>query len=314
VIHKIKYPIEEFQNDVEVLSRILKQDFPDYKDGGRSLFGVPQGGVPLALELSYTLGWDLHDSVDYFDEKTVIVDDVCDSGRTRRQYFNRPFYVLHKKRGCEPIPTNWIHEVEKNEWIEYWWEGQERSARDIITRTLQYIGEDPRRSGLIDTPSRVLKAWDFMFSGYKDDPGNHATLFLETDDHKCDQMVLLRDIEMYSMCEHHILPFFGKAHIAYIPGERNLLIGVSKLARILDVFARRLQIQERIGEQVTTALMDLLDPVGAACIIEADHLCMRMRGVEKQNSIMTTSSLKGIFLEDSDSGRAARAELMRLIR
>jgi GTP cyclohydrolase I len=121
-------------------------------------------------------------------------------------------------------------------------------------------------------------------------------------------MVLLKDIEMFSTCEHHWLPFFGKAHIAYIPGTK--LVGISKLARLLDIFARRLQIQERIGDQVTTAIMELLEPKGAACIIEAQHFCMKARGVEKQNSIMVTSSMKGVFLSKPE----AKQELLSLIK
>jgi len=125
-----------------------------------------------------------------------------------------------------------------------------------------------------------------------------------------DQIILLKDIELYSMCEHHMLPFFGKAHVAYIPHPDKKIVGISKLARLVDIYARRLQIQERIGEQVTSALMKYLEPQGAACIIEAVHMCMRMRGVAKQQSIMCTSSLKGAFFTSA----GARIELMSLIK
>jgi GTP cyclohydrolase I len=177
--------------------------------------------------------------------------------------------------------------------------------QELIKRQLAYIGEDPGREGLVKTPARILKSWDTLYSGYKQDPADIFTVF---ESEGFDQMVLLRDIEMYSMCEHHMLPFFGKAHVAYLPGDK--VVGISKLARLVDIYARRLQIQERLGEQITTALMEYLHPKGAACIIEAQHMCMRMRGVSKQNSIMITSSLKGAFLDDS----TLRTEFMTLIR
>jgi len=178
-----------------------------------------------------------------------------------------------------------------------------------ITEILRSIGEDPTREGLKQTPERMLKSFGYLFSGYAKDPKDFIKVF---DSETYDQMVLLKNIEMYSMCEHHFLPFFGQAHIAYIPNKR--VLGISKLARLLEIYSRRLQIQERIGEQVTKALMDYLEPLGAACVIEASHLCMRMRGVEKQNSTMVTSSLKGVFLEATSKGVAARQELTRLIK
>lgn len=180
-----------------------------------------------------------------------------------------------------------------------------RSAEGLIKQILFEIGEDPDREGLLDTPKRVVKSWYELFAGYAQDPEDHLTVF---EAGTYDQIVLLKDIEMYSTCEHHMLPFIGKAHVAYIPNKK--VIGISKLARLLETYARRLQIQERIGEQVTKALMEHLQPKGAACVIEARHLCMCARGVGKQNSVMTTSSLKGSFIEEKD----ARAELFSLIK
>lgn len=174
-----------------------------------------------------------------------------------------------------------------------------------VAHMLIAIGEDVSREGLVNTPQRVVRSWDELYCGYKRDPKDLLTVF---DAGTYDQIVLLKDCELYSMCEHHMLPFFGKVHVAYIPGEH--VIGISKLARLVDIFARRLQIQERIGEQVTEALMTYLKPKGAACIIEAEHMCMRMRGVNKQNSVMTTSSLKGAFFSNS----SARMELLQLIK
>lgn len=174
----------------------------------------------------------------------------------------------------------------------------------MVREMLRLIGDDPKREGLIETPHRVAKSWRELFSGYNKDPASVLKTFAAGG---YDQIVLLKDIEMYSTCEHHLQPFVGKAHIAYIPNGR--VVGISKLARLLEIIARRLQIQERIGEQVTTALMTSLGAKGAACVIEAKHFCMCARGVGKQNSIMVTSSIRGVFRED----RAARAELMGLL-
>jgi GTP cyclohydrolase I len=174
----------------------------------------------------------------------------------------------------------------------------------LIQSLLISVGEHPLREGLLDTPKRVVKSWKELYKGYNQKAEDILTVF-SSDGY--DQIVLLKDIEVYSMCEHHMLPFIGKAHVAYIPNEK--IVGISKLARLVDIYARRLQIQERIGQQVTDDLMRLLKPKGAACIIEAQHLCMLMRGVNKQNSIMVTSSLRGVFLDQEST----REELMQLI-
>jgi GTP cyclohydrolase I len=158
-----------------------------------------------------------------------------------------------------------------------------------IKELLDAIGEDPEREGLQGTPERVIRSWGELYGGYEQSPADLFTTF--ESDH--DEMVLLRDIEFFSMCEHHMLPFFGKAHIAYLPDQR--VIGISKLARLLEVYSRRLQIQERIGQQVADDLMTYLKPKGCAVVLEAKHLCMVARGVNKQNSLMTTSVMRGAF-------------------
>jgi len=178
----------------------------------------------------------------------------------------------------------------------------------IILEQLKFIGENPEREGLRDTPKRVVKAWDELFAGYNQDPKDLFTVFKEDN---ISGLIYLKNIEFYSTCEHHLLPFSGQAHIGYIPNGK--VIGISKLARLLDVFSKRLQIQERIAEQVTDAIMTHLEPLGAACIIEAKHLCIACRGIKKQHSIMGYSSMKGIFLEDSHKGVAARNEFTRLV-
>ena len=174
-----------------------------------------------------------------------------------------------------------------------------------VKQILAFIGDNPNREGLKETPKRVVKSWEKLFGGYGQNVRDTLKVF---EDDTSDEMVILKDIEFYSTCEHHLLPFFGRAHIAYIPNES--VVGISKLARILEIFSRRLQIQERICRQVTSALMEYLQPQGAACMLEAQHFCMTSRGVEKQNSIMITSSLEGVFKEDS----ATRQEFLSLVK
>lgn len=168
------------------------------------------------------------------------------------------------------------------------------------------LGENPEREGLQKTPMRVAKALRFLTSGYQQNPVDILTsaLFRE----RYDEMVLVKDIDFYSMCEHHMLPFFGKAHIAYIPNGK--IVGLSKLPRLVDVFARRMQVQERMTQQIKDTLQEVLEPQGVAVVIEGRHMCMMMRGVEKQNSITTTSAMSGVFLTD----QSTRSEFMRLIR
>lgn len=168
------------------------------------------------------------------------------------------------------------------------------------------LGENTNREGLRETPARYTKAMKFFTSGYDMDPKKVVGRGLFKAESK--EMVIVRDIELYSLCEHHLLPFFGKAHVAYIPDKK--IIGLSKIPRIVDVFARRLQVQERLTTQVSEALMELIQPLGVAVIIECHHLCMMMRGVEKQNSKTITSSVQGEFKKNP----ATRAELMKLLR
>jgi GTP cyclohydrolase I len=175
---------------------------------------------------------------------------------------------------------------------------------EIVRRQLILLGEDPDREGLVKTPSRVAKAQAWLTRGYELTPDEVVGDALFEEDHE--NMVMVRDIELYSMCEHHMLPFFGRAHVAYIPDGR--IVGLSKLPRIVEVYARRLQVQERLGEQIADAIESVLRPKGVGVVIEAVHLCMMMRGVEKQSSRTITSSLRGVFRED---GRT-RSEFLRL--
>jgi GTP cyclohydrolase I len=175
---------------------------------------------------------------------------------------------------------------------------------ELVHEMLLRVGEDPTRDGLLKTPERVEKSLRWLTRGYELSVVDAVGDAIFEEQHE--SMVLVKDIEMYSLCEHHMLPFFGKVHVAYIPNKR--IVGLSKLPRIVDIFARRLQVQERMTEQIAEALSDVLNPQGVGVIVEAYHLCMMMRGVEKQNSKTITSAMRGVFLEDMRT----RDEFLRL--
>ena len=179
-------------------------------------------------------------------------------------------------------------------------------AEEAVKTLLGYIENDPSRGGLEDTPSRVINSWDEIFAGYHQSPEHVLSSTFNGEGY--DGIVLLKDIEFHSTCEHHLQPFTGSAHVAYIPTDR--IVGISKLARIVDLHSRRLQNQERITKNVADDLEEHLSPLGCAVIIEASHGCMQCRGVKKQNATMTTSSMRGVFFDKAE----ARSELMRLIK
>ena len=174
-----------------------------------------------------------------------------------------------------------------------------------VTSILNEIGEDPNREGLLKTPKRVAKAYEFLTRGYRKDIEKVLNGAIFSEDY--DEMVIVKDIDYYSLCEHHMIPFYGKIHVAYIPNGK--IVGISKIPRIVDVFARRLQIQERMTQQIADTINDALHPQGVAVVCEGYHMCMMMRGVQKQNSITTTSAMRGIFRES----QRTRAEFLNLI-
>jgi len=175
-----------------------------------------------------------------------------------------------------------------------------------ITRNLiETIGEDPSREGLLKTPKRVAKSWEYFSEGYRADVNNIINEAVFHED--CSEMVVVRDIEFFSMCEHHMIPFFGRAHVGYLPNGK--LIGLSKIPRIVDMFSRRLQLQERLTSQVANTLEEVLKPIGVAVVMEGRHLCMQMRGVEKQNSYASTSAMLGQFRKSAET----RAEFLSII-
>jgi GTP cyclohydrolase IA len=229
------------------------------------------------------------------EKATAFIDDIIDSGATmdkyRKRFPGKVFYGLVGASGG---------------WVVFPWEGEaDVDAEDIVRRQLQFIGEDPSREGLKDTPARVVRSWKELFGGYALNPAEILAREFESGDY--DQMILCKNVDFFSTCEHHILPFSGVAHVAYVPAET--VVGLSKMARLVDCFARRLQIQERMTEQIADAMDENLNPRGIAVVVEAQHFCMACRGAKKQNARMVTSSLRGSFRSEA----SARAEFFSLI-
>jgi len=298
---------------------ILKEDLV--------IYGLLRGGAVPASVLGYELKkLNVECRLQYLDlaekeawkieKNSVVVDDLIDTGATLEPIqglFSAVVVSSTKLRPSEyaqkfSIPSYAYMEYGKDEWLVFPWETQEDTPggmEQAVTALIRGMGEDPLREGLKKTPKRVTKAWKELTEGYRTDGDAFMTVF---DSEGYDQMVLLKDIEFHSTCEHHLLPFFGRAHVAYIPNGK--IVGISKLARVVDLFARRLQNQERITEQVAAFLNDKLCPKGVAVMIEAQHLCMKSRGVNKQNSVMTTNKMTGVFLENP----AARSEFFDSLR
>ena len=184
-------------------------------------------------------------------------------------------------------------------------QSKDTEFENAVKSMMLHVGEDPEREGLLETPSRVRKAYEFIYGGYKEDPREILNKALFTSSN--DEMVLIKDIEFYSTCEHHLLPIIGRVHVAYIPDGK--VVGLSKIPRVVNVFARRMQIQEQLTEQIADAIMDAIAPKGVAVVVAARHMCMEMRGVEKINSTTTSSALRGLFKKDEKT----RSEFFSLI-
>lgn len=266
------------------------------------IYGIPRGGIPVAYLLHGALtGLRVEAKiVDGADEADIFVDDIIDSGTTRERYNSMrdiPFLAL----------ADFMETPSPRPFLVFPWErgpqGEDQSATDIPLRLLQYIGEDPKRGGLKETPQRFLKAWKHWTSGYGMKPSDVIKTFSDGAENY-DEMIWCHETPFYSHCEHHLAPFFGTATIAYVPDKR--VIGASKLSRILDIFARRLQIQERLTTQVAHAVQEALEPKGVGVVIRARHLCMESRGIQKQGHQFITCCTLGALRED---GRA-RSEFL----
>jgi GTP cyclohydrolase I len=238
----------------------------------------------------------------------LVVDDIIDSGATRRRFTSQGFdfdaLYITRREGAELVgPTV----IDEDTWLVFPWETVDEQAgpADAVVRLLEFLGEDPTRPGLVDTPRRVLDSLAEMTDGYQADPAEHLGVVFPD---RCDEMVVVTGIDFTSLCEHHLLTFSGRATVAYIPDGQ--VVGLSKLARVVDVFAHRLQVQERLTEQIAEAIETHLSPAGVGVVIEATHSCMVCRGVRKPGATMVTSALRGA-LKDKP---AARAEFLTLAR
>ena len=262
-----------------------------------NIYGVPRGGVVAAYVVMAQSEAHIR-VVDDPKQADVIIDDIIDSGNTKATYAlqfpNKPFMALYE---------------DSNEWLVFPWEqnDEENGGDTIATRLLQYIEEDVHRTGLKETPKRFLKAWKDFTSGYGVDPAEVLKVF-DDGAEQYDEMVLVKDIPVYSQCEHHLVPFFGVAHIAYIPNGR--IVGLSKLSRIVDIFSKRLQVQERLTVQIADTLNEHLNPNGVAVVLECRHLCMEARGIQRQGSTTITSAMYGVFKDNPET----RAEFMSFIK
>lgn len=266
------------------------------------VFAIPRGGIPAALAVA-----GHHGNLQLVDdpaEADLFIDDIIDSGDTMRRwcdkYPGKPFFAL-------------IDKTEKDgefcdRWVVFPWEGTaEGGIEDNIKRLLQFVGEDPERGGLLETPRRVAKAWSHWCSGYGKNAADILKVF-EDGAEKYDEMVIVKDIPIYSKCEHHLADIFGTATIAYIPNGK--IVGLSKLSRLADMFARRLQVQERLTNQIADALEEHLQPKGVGVIIRARHMCMESRGICQQGHHTITSALRGVLKDKPE----ARAEFMELAK
>jgi GTP cyclohydrolase I len=266
------------------------------------VYGVPRGGVPVAYLVKGLTDCTLGQCPEGAD---FLVDDLIDSGATRKRYAQRSTGQFAALGGYLVPPKG------TGEWLVFPWEqgpeGADTSADDIVIRLLEVIGEDPAREGLKETPRRVLAAWKEWTSGYGQDPAAVLKVFGDGAE-RYDEMIVVKDLPFYSVCEHHLIPFFGTASIAYLP-ERNI-VGLSKLGRVLEIYARRLQVQERLTTQVADAIHRSLFPKGVGVLIKARHLCMESRGYARQGHQTITSALLGAFLSDAK----VRAEFLSLVQ
>lgn len=265
------------------------------------VYGVPMGGIPVAGILSSLLNVPLVFSLTSSD--ILVVDDICDSGETLKRYPDNDKAVLVSRESSSSL-CNYIGTIQSG-WVVFPWENSEGGVQRNLERILQYLGEDPKREGLLDTPDRIVRSYSKLYEGY----GQEISSILKTDfsAENYDQIIVLRDIKFYSTCEHHMLPFFGTVHIGYLPEDK--VVGISKLARLTDMYARRLQIQERMTAQIADAIQEHIKPRGVYVIVKGQHFCMTARGVEKQDAEMVTSALYGVFKDKPE----ARSEFLSLI-
>ena len=300
--------LRQCKEDVKILAELIYDQYPSERV--IKLWGIPRGGISVALLLvaHNPMRFCITDDPMQAD---IAVDDILDSGSTSlKVYINYNHLTTYALYGRFPNYPHGKSAVQSPEWLSFPWErslkGEDQSGHDIVTRMLQKIGEDPSREGLLETPRRVVAAWDEWFKGYKEDPTKHLKTF-EDGAEDYDEMVLVSPVPVMSHCEHHIAPFTGQAHVAYIPNKK--IIGLSKIPKIVDTFSRRLQVQERLTSQIAKFLWEGLDPKGVAVVIKAQHSCMCHRGVKATDSGTITLKLYGAFKDNPET----RAEFMSCI-
>ena len=288
---------------VDLANKIVDQ-FPDKLK--LNIYPVARGGIPVAYRLMFCLRFYSLRIVSDIAEADLIVDDLIDSGATRDRILKKagrdiPFLALIDK------PATGL-----KDWVTFPWEEKEAGAdegiEENVRRILQYIEPSSCvREGLLETPHRVAKAYEHWFKGYSIDPVGLLKTFADGAT-GVDEMITVRDIPFYSHCEHHLAPFFGTATVAYLPNRR--IVGLSKLARLVDAYARRLQVQERLTNQIADTLFDAVDARGVGVFLQARHMCMESRGIERVGSTTLTTALRGIFKEDA----VVRHEFLRLVK
>ncbi len=286
--------------DVMFLAEVLA-DRVQKLNLGTKMFAIPRGGIPAAYAMMTTdAGLVL---VDRPENADFFVDDIIDSGSTMQKWCDdfpgKPFVALIDK--TDPL-SGYV-----NDWVVFPWEQNEGgSIEDNVRRLLQFIGEDPNREGLLETPKRVAKAYAEWFDGYSTDIPALFKTFTDGAEN-CDEMVIIDSIPVESFCEHHMARFHGVAHVAYIPNGK--IIGLSKIPKLVRAFSHRLQVQERLTNQVADAITEYLNPKGVAVVIQCEHTCMSTRGARVHGTMTTTSSMRGVFLSEGPT----RAEFMSLI-
>lgn len=291
----IKISSNELKEMVKDLSNKITEKF-------ENIYPIPRGGYAIAIELAKILNIPIITNEKEITENTLIVDDLIDSGKTLKK-FTQKKAVLFVKNDKEKSVDYFVTKI-INEWVKFPDE-KENEIQEHLERILQYIGEDTSREGLLETPKRMQRAYDEIFAGYKQNPKDLMKTFTEG---TCKEMVILKNCEFYSTCEHHFLPFFGHISIGYIPNKK--VIGISKLARLVDCFSKRMQIQENMTTQIAECIMKELDAKGVMVVCQAQHFCMKSRGIKKQEASMVTSAIRGVF----ETNIALRQEFMALIR
>lgn len=294
---KEQVTFERYNKDIESLANIIFNSGKKYN----SVYGIPRGGYYVAIELSHYLGIPV---VNAPQKHTLVVDDICDSGATIAPYDNYDTAVVYVRPYSKQKVTFYC--VETENWILFPDE-KETGIEDHIRRILSYIGEDPTREGLVGTPDRIVRMYAEIFRGY--DPAQKPKITTFENDMQSTDIVFDTG-DYYSMCEHHMMPFFGKYYFAYIPKENGRILGISKIARVVGYCSARLQLQERLARDIVNMLTEALDGQveGMAIVMRGTHMCKTMRGV-KNNGQMTVSYLSGCFKTDTD----ARTEFYKLI-